>query len=326
MGVSRMTVSRALRNVPTVDPILSRKIHAIARRIGYERDPKLTEFMGYLRSRRQSRVRETIAFVLCQRSANEPRRSATVDRFLAGISTRVAEHGYSLERFVVAPDVMSPHRLAQILRARGIEASIICNVWAAGEDIGVLLRETVACMGGTARPELRAHRAASNHYHTIQLALRSLRERGYRRVGLYLDLETDRNLQHCWRAGLADHLYEAGIDLAALLNVVPGWDEGGFRRWVRQARPEAVLTLHPAAVEWARGGRMQPGVALLDLNLEQKGAAAGVDQNGEEIGRAAVDLVAARLLAHDSGLPDHPHLVTVEGTWVDGASLPVMRA
>ncbi len=326
VGVSRMSVSRALRNVPSVDEALRRRVHAVARRLGYRRDPRLTELMEYLRHRRERPARETLAFVLCQRSAEEPRLSAAVRRFLEGITLRARSHGYALERFALAPGLMSPHRLAQILRTRGIEGVIICNVWAAGADFDGLLQDTVACLGGTARPELRTHRAASNHYHNIRLALRALQERGYRRIGLYLDEETDRNLQHCWRAGLADHLFAEGIGLADLLQVVPGWQSEDFRSWVRRARPEAVLTLHPPAAEWVRGmaGRRRIGLALLDLEPGMR-EVAGLDQNGEEIGKAAVDLVAARLLAHDLGLPDHPHLVTVEGTWVDGPSLP-MRA
>jgi len=40
------------------------------------------------------------------------------------------------------------------------------------------------------------------------------------------------------------------------------------------------------------------------------------------VGRMACDLVISKLAHNEIGLPQHPRLILIEGTWRDGASLP----
>jgi LacI family transcriptional regulator len=62
-GVSRMTVSMALRDHPRVAPETRERIKAIAIRQGYTPDPNLTQLMRYLRKRDISKEEPVIALL-----------------------------------------------------------------------------------------------------------------------------------------------------------------------------------------------------------------------------------------------------------------------
>ena len=56
---------------------------------------------------------------------------------------------------------------------------------------------------------------------------------------------------------------------------------------------------------------------MLDGNAD-----AGIDQNPEEIGRVGLLTLVALVNDHDCGVPLNSRQILVEGTWVDGSSLP----
>lgn len=321
-GVSRMTVSRALRNAQGITPERREQIVSIAAKLGYRPDPKLTAFMHYLRTCRGAHHDEKIAYAICRRNTDTGGLSSTQKRFFLGIQQRCDELGYGLEKFTVTDRDLTPTRLAQIIRTRGIRGVIVCSAWAVQGSLDPFQQDLVCCLGGTAHPDFVCHRASSNHYHTIQLVLRELCARGYSRPGLYLDHETDGNLQHCWRAGLADFLYERGLSLKPLLNVTQAWDRVSFLAWVDRAKPDVVITLHRATAEWLKSAGLfgQVGLVLLDLQPGDEGLA-GVDQQAEAVGGAAVDLVVSQMLRNALGPPLHPNFVTVPGTFVQAPSL-----
>jgi LacI family transcriptional regulator len=62
------------------------------------------------------------------------------------------------------------------------------------------------------------------------------------------------------------------------------------------------------------------GIVMLDYS-NSYGSCAGVDQHHEILGAAAVDLVVGQLYRNETGVPSHPKYVTIEGSWIKGATL-----
>src|SRR4051812_45941293 len=62
-GVSKMTVSRALRGQPGVSSSLAEKICTSAEKAGYRANPAVGSVMRFLRHRHASDYRETLAFI-----------------------------------------------------------------------------------------------------------------------------------------------------------------------------------------------------------------------------------------------------------------------
>ena len=57
----------------------------------------------------------------------------------------------------------------------------------------------------------------------------------------------------------------------------------------------------------------------MHLTAELAGCA-GIDQNNEQVGAAAVDLVVEQLHGNSYGLPEIPKTVLIEGRWITGTT------
>lgn len=103
-----------------------------------------------------------------------------------------------------------------------------------------------------------------------------------------------------------------------------GSDEGAFIDWVRRSRADAVIGTDSRVLGWLKraGLRVPDDVAYADLDVSSAdGTMAGIYQDAEGIGAAALDLVAGQLLRHERGLPDKPKAVLIESRWVGGATV-----
>jgi LacI family transcriptional regulator len=102
------------------------------------------------------------------------------------------------------------------------------------------------------------------------------------------------------------------------------WTEAAFAGWLRRARPDAVMS--PLSVVRERmvalGVQVPAQAAFANLDLSDPNTEAGMDQNQELVGRAAVDVLAGLLMHNERGIPAHPHITLVKGSWVDGPSAP----
>lgn len=65
-------------------------------------------------------------------------------------------------------------------------------------------------------------------------------------------------------------------------------------------------------------------VVQLNRNSEPR-ELAGIDQDLEAVGAAAVDLVVERLYHSEFGIPDRPKDVLIEGRWIEGTTVPGSR-
>src|SRR5690606_16477274 len=102
-------------------------------------------------------------------------------------------------------------------------------------------------------------------------------------------------------------------------------DETVFIRWVRQTKPDAILSVDRRIPDWLAGAGMRAPRDIAYVNLDiaaPDGKIAGVYQDPESIGACCVDMVAGQLLRHERGLPATPRTTIIDGRWCDGASAP----
>jgi LacI family transcriptional regulator len=98
-----------------------------------------------------------------------------------------------------------------------------------------------------------------------------------------------------------------------------------LKPWLRRMRPDAILTdIADLRGQIERVGYRVPedlGLATLTL-LDGGNIDAGIDQNSEEIGRAAAQLLISLINLNQRGIPAICRELLVEGKWVDGKCLP----
>jgi len=172
LGLSRTTVSDALRGSPRVDPNTAVRVKKAAREAGYRRNPLAGALMSELRRSRGAAFRGVLAAI----DFNEPERPDAGARFhrelVLGAETRATELGFKVEKFLVGHAGVSVQRLDSILQSRGIHGVILLPSWAE-PDLSKLDWSQYAGIYTDyiiERPAL--HSVCSDHYRSL-LAARS---------------------------------------------------------------------------------------------------------------------------------------------------------
>lgn len=320
-GVSRMTVSRALRHDPAIPSVTARRIREIAQRLGYRPDPALTRLMTALRERRRAGAPSVLAYLTAHEERGGWRWHPSQRLCFEGAARRATELGYKLEEFWAGEPGMTNARLSQIIWARGIEGVIVAPLPAprpAFPDFDWTLFSGVEIGYSLAQPAL--HRVCSHHVQGILLLAEKLRAAGYRRVGLALSRELDERVHHHWRAGYLAAQSLGGGE-ADLMFVAEDWNRAAFARWLQARQPDALVTIGPQVGAWleALGLRVPHDLGLAHVDVALGGPdATGIDQNIGLIGSAAVDLASSLIHHQERGVPAVPRVTMIEGTFVPG--------
>lgn len=325
VGVSRMTVSLALRNHLSVSEETRKHIQATAVKLGYRADPVVSDLMTRLRSVTRTQHVETIAVITNQHGKLCWRDFPTYKGYFEGAHARADQFGYSLEEFRLEEDGLTPRRLSQILWTRNIEGVLIFP-HVGGPGFFDLKLDWPRFFSATIAFSLRhpvVHRCCSHHAWVVMEAYRQLAALGYRRPGLAIEGHQDERSGHHWRAGFlcAQHLSRSTSNIPPL--IASDWSFSTFAAWFKRHRPDAVLGIDEPLVEWIErcGARVPEDVGYANLDLTPNmGGISGMDQLQREIGAGAIDLVISGLRRYERDLPSHPKTVMVEGVWSEGTT------
>lgn len=322
-GVARSTVSMALRNHPSLPRETCERIQGIAREMGYRPNPLVSALMANLRSTKVYRDRPTLAFVSAFPIEESRHSLPTFRRMLAGITQRTDQLGYALQSFWLGEKGMTPSRLSQMLKARGIPGFILSPLPAPTRELDMDW-EALNCVAlGHTLIDPIPHKVSNHHYHAVMVALEKLHQLGYRKIGMAMEATMDAKVDHSWVAAfLVKRFTSRALELPILLS--SNWTEKTFAEWFSEHRPEAVVSFFPEVLQWmVKLGVKVPedaGLVILDWSPEMEGYA-GIDQQSEVTGAAAVDLLVEQVHHNHRGIPETPKLVFIEGKWVDGKTV-----
>ena len=328
-GVSRTTVSLALRNHPSLPSDTRARIQKIAVTHGYKQDPLVSSLMAQLRTSRAQRTVERIAYFTTWDTRDGWRRPGNENTFFAGACKRAEKLGYEMEHIWAREPGVTTARLSKILYTRAIRGIVLAPFANPRSHITMDWKHfaTAAISYTLVRPLV--HRASHGHYNGMFLALRHLRHHGYRRIGFATRLEQSERVASSWLAALL--VYQQSIPenqrVPALLSPVSvnvGMDAVAFKKWYRQYKPDVVVSnlSNPLDILQAMGLRVPEDVGYASLDLIQKDDPwAGIDQQAAEVGAAAVDQVVTQLQNNEFGLPKYPKTVSLDGLWRDGNTI-----
>ncbi len=327
-GVSRMTVSLALRNHPSISESRRKQIQALAKKHHYVVDPDLSSLAKSIRARSQKDPP-----ILAALRFYEPDTSGAfapyVVQFNEILVREVQRRGYQLHEFHVYREKMTPKTLQRILTARGLKGLIVeahhpDDAFATKFDFSTF---SCACpsvdQASQALPS-----AGSNHYQGTLLALEEIWKKGYRKPALMIYTKDYLQNWH-WREG-AYHFfrYQKQTKLLPPL-ILSEWSDQQISRWLKKYRPDVLLSPFSHTPELLKKiGISVPGdmgfVALQLLKPEQS-AIAGIDERVDVQLGALVDLVIDQINRNVYGRQTDPTRIFISGKWVDGATLPPLR-
>ena len=321
-GVSKSTVSRALRSHSALAPATVRRIRRIAEKLGYDRSPLVGEVMRRIRGRGHFKGLGQIAYLTFDATPTAWREQPTFLRFFEGAQSRARQLGLQLDPFWMSAPGLTPRRAAGILTARGIEGLLIGPTTGWAETPKLNLRRFCAVKIGTPFPDLPLPCAGHHHFHGMTLALAELTRRGYRRPGLVLRNYQEVKTGGAWSAALYHHQQHLPARDRIPPLMLEELSSKNFAAWFRRHRPDVMIGLGHYLPGWLDelGCRTPRDVGFVDLDRCTSDRA-GIDQCSTAIGAAAVDLLLGRLLAHDHGLAASASFVLLDGAWVDGPTV-----
>jgi LacI family transcriptional regulator len=173
------------------------------------------------------------------------------------------------------------------------------------------------------------HRATPHHFANALLLCRELTALGYRRIGLVIGREHDLRVNHLFSAAVTWHgMNEAGAFVPPLVCTEALEHEIGA--WFARERPDAIVaTEEPAARACVQALRLKVpgpvGVACTSagiLGARGNRMFSGVDELPDQIGAAAVDLLASLIERRVVGLPVAAASTLLAGRWTAGPSTP----
>ncbi len=328
-GVTKMTVSLALRGERRVSARTKARILAIAADLGYTPDPALSALNAYRRSKAPPRFAGTIAFIntFDKPLAETPRRYYV--RYYQGAVARGRELGFKVEEFWLGEPGMNARGLDRILKSRGVPAVIVGPLSALHTTIPIDWSAYSAVALGLSLEEPRLHAVANNHFQSALLCVERLHALGRRRIGLCLQQAQNERVQFRWSGGYlaaCDALIPRKLRLQPLLYSTPA--PADLQRWIAREKPDAIITGEPGLVDqlqsegWSVPDDIAVAMPYEDTGHEERPLAC-IDENAALNGATAVDLVAGMVYRNERGVPGRPLQVLVPGEWRSGWSAPV---
>ncbi len=321
-GVSKNTVSCALRNNRRISEATRARICAVAEKVGYRPNPLVAAHMQSLRSRKPVRKTANLAFLHAFDIGDRWQRMDYTRALFEGADARAAQSGYSLDPVWLGESGMSAPRLTRMLRARGVQGLLVGPLPAGMEGLAVEWEHFASAAMGFSLRSPTLHRAGTHQFHSIEIALRELQNLGYRRIGALVSPQADERVDHAWMAGLA----VAGVILQdGPSPVVLRLDDARsprFAKWLEAKKPDVLLSAGVNHVEWALAelGVSVPGDIGL-VSVQGGGETATVARDWSAIGAAAVDLVTSQLYRNERGIPAKAKTVLLEGEWRPGRTV-----
>ncbi len=324
LGLSRTTLSDALRGSPRVKAETVARVRAAAKAAGYERNPLTGAVMSQLRRSRGQQFRGVLAVVEIIAEGHSALAVRYNDALMSGISSRANDLGFKVERFVVGPHELTLPRLDTILHTRGIQGLILLPAVGFPDLSALSWNRYTAVYADYFIDHPPLHCVCSDHYRSMIALLQELHARGYRRPGLFMDIPLDERLQFRWEgAFLALQKYLPGITQVPALQF-RDLTRPMFEAWFRQHNPDVVLGHFPEVMEWMKGcgAKLPKTHAYVCLNsLRTSGNCATIDFQAPLLGSRACELVIGQLLHNEFGVPSQPSLTTITAKLIEGPTL-----
>lgn len=323
IGLSKTTVAAALRGNSEVSAATQALVRTRARELGYEFNPVASAFLQQVRARGALRYRANLAMMLpLYGEPSVARTGIQVQTLHQGMIERAAELGYSIDP--IDPSEYSPAQLTRILVARGVLGIIIGPL---ARSVGHLSlnwsKFAVVALGySLARPEV--HRVVHNHLGGVRALVRQCRRKGFRRIGMVLNTDSNQRSNRLWSSGFWELQQRLPLadQVKPLLGHVSEHSPERIREWIREERPETVIFHNRMVIP--NLPELQPGspgyIVPVVLDRLPDDPYAGIDQLYRHLGSKVINVLSAQILHNERGIPLRPTITTMDGDWMDHPS------
>ncbi len=333
-GVSKNTVSLALRHDPQIPLETRKRIERIAKQLGYAKNPVVAQLMTELRKAHPTGYRRTLALLNANQDAKAFSTHPTVPAYVEGCRRRAAFHGYKLDEFWLHDPKLNGDRLTRVLRARGIRGALVVGLMKENrlpERFSSLWAQHACVVTGVRTHHPTLPFCCVDHHALVLEAVEQALALGYQRPALVVDEHIDRLVDGRFGSGMW-----TGQQQLPLTNRIPGFvavetartDQKAFTSWLREYKPDVLFTLYNFVRGWveATGLHVPRDIGLIQLELRRGSEDwAGMDQHNDLTGEAAMDMLVGMLHNNEIGPPAFPRATLISGSWVPGKTVHLKR-
>jgi LacI family transcriptional regulator len=329
LGVSRTTVSLALKNNPQISESRRQEVQQMAIQMGYSPNPAATALAHLKQDSHGIPIHSSVAWINAWPRPEQLREHYENDCYWLGAEEALGKAGYRLDEFIVDADLTLP-RLHAILIARNIQgifippqSDFVAEDWAAFS-----WNEFSVVRIGRTMTAVESHMVGPDLAANAILAFHQIQQHGYQRIGFV-------GMNHHNQASTAGALLvNSRVPLAQRVEPLLGEtalmpeDQAKFQDWLRREKPDAIFSDQPAlAAMLAKAGlRVPEDIGLVALCVTHGPTDAGIDPHGLATGQAAARLLLSLIRTHKYGLQQILKNVQIKGSWFDGSSLPPRQA
>jgi len=322
--VSVSTVSKALRDDPSIPIARCRQIQQLAAKMGYRPNPMVSVLMAQLHHHRRRSDPHSIAWIDLWHGEEEHEPVMETRGILKGARDRAGELGYQMELYRISKDFTGPRQLSRCLATRGQWGVIIPPVPAGFRNFPLDMRGLTAVTIGTSLLEPVMHRVSPNHFQGCVLAFERLQGMGFRRIGLALSPQMNKRVEGKWLGAYLSSQATA-VGIVRIKPFIGASDD--FRNhaeWLMKERPDAVLVAEEfdwkrACKQAAARGQIRPALGwLMSRQADRKnpGGLGRLDYRPEQLGHVAVDTVVSQIQRNERGEPADPRTILIDSVWI----------
>lgn len=327
-GVSRTTVSMALRNHPRVSADTCRRIQELAALRNFRPDPVLSA-VAMKRAGHGRNPHGNTAF-LSFRNPFSPTSSPPSGIFrleYLGAREAAEKRGCHMDHFFI-DDPNSCVSVERMLWHRGVSGVIFCQIFDREVISGVNWSRFSVVGADVGHITPPCHQVRFDWIRSVAMAWERAWLMGYRRIGLAL-------LDEPGAVDIVDKFGSGSFDALRLAKpadrVPPGLfgldDRECFFRWYREHRPDVVMGFTSTVRDWMTGGGLSvprdSAFISLYLNGDYEGEdTAGIQGPNRDLGGRAFQLLETLMRSNERGFVEAPMIYMIPMIWRDGTSCP----
>ena len=325
--VGKATVSLALRNDPRLREETRKRIQRIAAEMGYRPNAVVANLMAQLRAGRIPKFQATLGLVNASQEKGKLQEVITFTEWAKGCRHRAKQIGYGFDEFWLYEPGLTPARLLKILESRNIRGLVVAAVLRHGrlpEEFSELWERLACVVVGVQTTRPRLHFACNDQYSTARQAVREVLSRGYTRPALVIDPDLDELLDYRFSAGFLSATNQLPKNRKIPSFNFSSVNQKNFSSWFHKHSPDVILTMDERVRDWLLALKVlipdKVGLVHLDLHSNLPDWA-GMNQNNDLVGAAALDMLVDQLHRNEFGSPVLTKCMMVASTWVDGPSV-----
>jgi LacI family transcriptional regulator len=329
-GVSKNSVSLALRNSPEIPSRTRTRIALLAKKMGYCKNPTVAHLMAQLRKDKPGGYKSTLALINAHHDKDAFTTHPTIPIYVGGCRRRATQSGYGLDELWLHEEGFDGAKLNRILRSRNIRGVIVAGLMKDNhlpERFLTTWKKYPCVVTGVRTRDPALPFACSDHHMLAMCAVENAFRLGYQRPALVLDRTIDRLVDFRFTSG-----YLTALSRMPESNRVNPFyqvtearnDPSLFQHWYLSERPDVILTLYHDVRHWLGTMNLKSpeDIGLIQLEWRTDHADwAGICQHNDIVGEAAVEMLISMIHHNENGISPFPRATLIGSTWINGSTV-----